>query len=210
MATRFPNAPARIAALPIDKRGFPVPWFVAWVDGEPIFPAMDGEKLAGAIRHESCWVCGQRLGRFKVFVIGPMCVANRISSEPPSHDECARFAALNCPFLANPNMKRVPQERYGGGVSAGVMIERNPGVTALVTCEGPVRWHRDGPGVLFHVEPISRVEWFARGREATRAEVEESFDSGLPALRQMAEREGAGALSFLAKREAEARALFPC
>lgn len=208
--SRFPDAPDRIRSLPLDSRGFPVPWFVDWDKGEPVFPAMDPANLASAIRNDLCWVCGGKLGRHRVYVIGPMCVANGISSEPPSHLECAEFAARNCPFLANPNMKRVPRERYGGcDTGAGVMIPRNPGVTALVTSEGRTRWFRDGPGVLFRVEPISRVQWFACGREATRREVEESFDSGLPALQQMAEAEGRLAVMALERRVTNARALFP-
>lgn len=209
--TRFPDAPERIKALPVDHRGFPVPWFVAWQDGQPVFPAMDPDKLARAVRHERCWVCGEPLGRNRVYVIGPMCVANKVSSEPPSHQDCARFAAINCPFLANPNMKRVPLAKHGGCTEnvAGTMIERNPGVTALVTVTGPIRWFRDGPGVLFKVEPIIAIEWFGKGRAASRAEVVESFDSGLPILREMAQREGNAAMAQLAKAEAAARALFP-
>lgn len=209
--TRFPNAPDRIRALPLDSRGFPVPWFVAWQDGEPIFPAMDPEKLAKAVKQSRCWVCGEPLGRFKVYVIGPMCIANRISSEPPSHLDCARFAAENCPFLANPNMKRVPTGKYGGCTDnvAGIMIDRNPGVTAVAICQGPTIWFRDGPGVLFRVEPLDCVEWWARGRLATRAEVEAAFDSGLPILEEVAAQEGPEALRDLAMKAAQARALFP-
>jgi hypothetical protein len=157
------------------------------------------------------WVCGQPLGRYKVYVVGPMCIANRVSSEPPSHLDCARFAAENCPFLANPNMKRVPIEKYEGTTEnvAGIMIPRNPGVTAVATCEGPLIWHRDGPGVLFDVAPIISVEWWGRGRLATREEVVEAFDSGLPILRDMAAQEGPAALAHLAECEASARALFP-
>jgi ferredoxin len=207
--SRFPAAPPRIAALPLDHRGFPVPWFVAWQDGKPVFPAMDGEKLIAAIRFGHCWVCGQPLGRHKVYVIGPMCIANRISSEPPSHLECARFAAQHCPFLANPRMGRVPKDKYGTVEPAGIMIQRNPGVSALATVEGQVRWHRDGDGILFDVVPISAIEWWAEGRAATRAEVERSFESGLPALEELAAQEGRAAMVALAKNADQARQLFP-
>lgn len=208
--SRFPNAPDRIKALPIDRRGFPVPFFVGWQDGEPVFPAMDPEKLLAAIKREVCWVCGQPLGRHRVFVIGPMCVANRVSSEPPSHQECARFAAENCPFLANPRMGRVPRERYGGEDPAGIMLDRNPGVTALAYTEGRTKYFNDGKGgVLFEVAPILRVEWWASGRAATHAEVAESFNSGLPNLQRLANEEGPAAIAALARREREARALFP-
>jgi hypothetical protein len=48
--------------LPVDERGFPVPWFVAWFDGKPEFRAMDGLKWIRAVREHLCWVCGGRLG----------------------------------------------------------------------------------------------------------------------------------------------------
>lgn len=46
--------PARMRDLPIDDRGYPVPWFVAWVDGKPEFRAMDQEKFIRALREKLC------------------------------------------------------------------------------------------------------------------------------------------------------------
>jgi hypothetical protein len=93
--------------LPIDERGYPVPWFVAWLpDGKPEFRAMDRTKWFRAIREKLCWVCGGKLGVNVCFVAGPMCGINRTSSEPPSHLECARYSSRNCPFLNNPRMVR--------------------------------------------------------------------------------------------------------
>src|SRR4051794_7295681 len=92
---------------------------------------MDAEKLALAHNQKRCWVCGEPLGAFKTFVIGPMCAINRTSAEPPSHRECAEFSARTCPFLTKPRMRRnekaLPEER----TCLGFMIERNPGVTLL-------------------------------------------------------------------------------
>ncbi len=48
--------PERIKALALDPvRGFPVPWFVAWVEGRPEFRAMDGEKFIRAILEKRCY-----------------------------------------------------------------------------------------------------------------------------------------------------------
>ena len=33
----LPPLPRRFLGLPIDDRGYPVPWFVHWVDGKPDF-----------------------------------------------------------------------------------------------------------------------------------------------------------------------------
>jgi hypothetical protein len=94
--------PSRMKTLPVDERGYPVPWFVDWVDGKPEFRAMDGNKWESAVRYRLCWVCGGTLGVNKSFVAGPMCGINRTSAEPPCHLECATWSARNCPFLKNP------------------------------------------------------------------------------------------------------------
>src|SRR5262245_26628589 len=123
--------PYRIAALKRDKRGFPIPAFVApYGDGEPKFEIVSGDHFKRCVKQDRCWICGAALNRMKTFVVGPMCCINRISPEPPSHYECAEFAALNCPFLSKPLAKRVP---LPGEITppAGIMIERNPGVAAL-------------------------------------------------------------------------------
>lgn len=185
--------PQRISRLPRDKRGFPVPWFVQWEDGKPLFPVMDPEKFRQAVTFNKCWVCGGPLGGFKAFVIGPMCVCNRVTSEPPNHLDCARFAALNCPFLANP---RVGRQLDGeevirrGAKVAGLMIERNPGVSCVWVTKG-FKLERHDNGYLFRIGAAEMVEFYALGRRATRAEVNESIRTGLPALLDMAAKDDA-------------------
>lgn len=75
------SLPVRMRTLPIDERGYPVPWFVAWVDGKPEFRAMDPNKFRRAIKEKLCWVCGNQLGVYMVFVAGCMCGINRTSTE---------------------------------------------------------------------------------------------------------------------------------
>lgn len=193
-ASRFPDLPAHMRGLATDKRGFPVPWFVPWIDGQPVFPAMDPEKRNRAARQRLCWVCGGPLRRVSVFVIGPMCIVNRISSEPPSHPACARFSARHCPFLSNPRMGRVGTEYKGHELTrdtAGFMIERNPGVTALwQTLDKRLVRLPDGKGDwLFSIGSLHYLEWFCQGRPATRGEVLRSIEGGLPTLRALAESE---------------------
>ena len=127
----LPPLPVRIARLP-RHRGYPVPWFVAVIDGVPDFRIVGTNKIALAHTRQLCWICGERIGSFLAFTVGPMCAVNRISSEPPSHRECAEFAAVACPFLARPHMvRREAGKPEGATEPAGVSIRRNPGV-ALV------------------------------------------------------------------------------
>jgi hypothetical protein len=181
----LPPLPRRMQHLRIDDRGYPVPWFVAWIDGKPDFRVADGAKLAKALSGHNCWLCGEPVGRKATFVIGPMCAVNRTTAEPPCHHDCATYAATACPFLRLPKAKR--NERNlpeAGKLPAGEMIKRNPGVTLLWTTESyTVRQYSDGILFTLHGEPVS-VEWYAQGRPATREEVLESIDSGLPILQE--------------------------
>lgn len=187
--------PDRMKALPLDDRGYPVPWFVAWQDGRPEFRAMDPKKFVAAIKQKLCWVCGERLGANLCFVAGPMCGINRTSSEPPSHLECARWSAKNCPFLSNPRMIRREDEQINNDRlrenAAGFAFTRNPGVAMLwVTRQFEVFKTEKGP--LIQMGEPQSVEWFACGRVANRSEVQESIESGLPNLEAIAKLERGG------------------
>lgn len=189
----LPPLTPRIARLPVDERGYPVPFFVQWVDGanaptpagvgRPEFRMMDGQKWVRCMKENLCWVCGESLGRYKAFPIGPMCCVNRVTSEPPSHLDCAQWSVRGCPFLSKPNMVRREDEltRQNKPNVAGVMIERNPGVMAIWVSK-TYKTFKAPNGYLLRIgDPVS-VEWFTLGRPATRAEALKAIDDGLPAL----------------------------
>lgn len=243
--TGLPELTERLSKLPVDERGYPIPWFVSWLDeslvslrdlppgavfkyggrlghkyqlleingdravfvnldnstrGEtvhvehavlktkPEFRLMDRKKLYQAVADNLCWVCGQVLGVHKTFVVGPMCTVNRVSSEPPSHHECATWSVKGCPFLTKPEMVRRQHDdlvEKTGATAAGVMVERNPGVTALWTVKDNFKLSVCSTGLLFEMGEPTCVEWYARGCLATRAEVEASVQAGLPAFKTL-------------------------
>lgn len=202
--------PVRMLSLPLDERGYPIPWFVARLpDGTPEFRAMDAAKWIAAVKQKRCWVCGMRLGAHLAFVAGPMCLINLTSSEPPSHLLCARWSAQNCPFLTRPRMVRrendLPAEVEP---PAGIGLTRNPGVCAVYVTGG-YQIFRDAQGKpLIRMNPdggrnrlaAPSVEWFSEGRAATRAEVRHSIEGGLPTLLGLAEAEGPEAVDELRAR----------
>jgi hypothetical protein len=187
--------PPQVVRLPRD-RGYPVPWFVAWVDGKPDFRVVDTPKIEKAMHQGRCWICGQFILGLRAFVVGPMCAINRISAEPPSHTRCASWAAQACPFLVRPHARR----REGGledhDEPAGTMIRRNPGVALVWVTSLTVVTPVDN-GLLFDIGTPSRVEWWCEGRRATTAEIMESIDSGLPLLWAEAEKDGPEAVDEL-------------
>lgn len=183
--------PDHVAELPTDHRGYPVPWFVATIDGKPDFRVIRPGGVAEALTESRCWICGQHLGAYMAFTIGPMCAVNRTTSEPPSHRDCAIFAAQACPFLSKPHMRRreagMPEEALD---AAGHGLKRNPGV-ALVWITKKYRPFRPhGGGMLLNVGEPTETLWYAEGRPATCAECVASIESGRPALQQMAAEEG--------------------
>jgi hypothetical protein len=213
--------PNQMSALPI-HRGYPVPWFVDWLpNGEPEFRAMDPAKWKRAVDRTDprCWVCGgpfkTRLGFLQTFAfaIGPMCAINRVSSEPPSHIECAEWSARNCPFLSRPHAKRRESGDLGSFENVpGVAITRNPGVSLIWKCTRYSIFN-DGKGKpLIEVGQLTQPPtWWAEGRPATRAEILASIESGLPLLEATITQEANqdAARAELYRRRDQALALLP-
>jgi hypothetical protein len=163
--------------LEVDKRGYPVPWFVQWIMDEPDFRVVSPRKFQMAVRFGYCWICGERLGARKTFVMGTLNILNRVTSEPACHIDCARFAAVACPFLA------IPQAQYReppqGATKLAEVTGRNPGVVALWTTKTfKMVPAGEGKKLIVVSEPVA-VEWFAEGKHASRAQVRESLDEGL-------------------------------
>ena len=199
-------------SLPLDRHGRPIPWFVATLDDGTRDPRIaDSDRWADAVRFRLCWVCGQKLGRHLAFVIGPMCAVNRVSSEPPSHRDCAIYSARACPFLATPTMRRrtsnLPEHRESAG---GVALARNPGVALVWVTTGYHVERVDGGHLVFFDDP-TETQWYCEGRPATRAEVLASIDSGLPLLQAACQEDDdpQASLAALASQHEQALKLLP-
>lgn len=192
----LPERPARICRLPLDARGFPVPWFVHWNDdGTPDFRVVGPGKMQTGYRGQ-CWICGEQRGRYHAFVLGPMCGVNRVSAEPPAHLECAEYAVKACPFLTRPLAARNERGLEGMREPAGDMIKRNPGVT-LVWVTREFRAFKVDNGQLIRIGDPVQVQLWREGRAATRDEVDESVRTGLPLLAEPAAAQGPKAVAEL-------------
>lgn len=203
--------PDRLRSLPVDERGYPVPFFVAWIDGKPDHRIVDPMKFRTCIRKHRCWICGRSLGKFATFTIGPMCVVNKISGEPPAHQECARFAVQACPFLTLPRAVRRDAKLPAQHTVHPDMLVHNPGAMVLWTTD---EWD-EVPGMLADGAPVvafgepSRVSFWCQGRTATRGELLDAMAKGLPELQRMAQDEGGDAPARLARKVNDAMFWFP-
>lgn len=205
----LPSPPRHMVRLPRNPAGYPIVWFAADGTPDPDFRLIPPGKVEYAIRNRRCWICGLEVSRSATFVIGPMCAVNRTSSEPPSHHDCATYAAMACPFLATPERPRRTSGMEGTVPLAGTSINRNPGVVLLWTSRTYGHYAARGGGVLFDIGTPERVEWYCRGVSATRAEVQASIDSGLPVLEAAAAEDGPVAVAELALRVEALDALLP-
>lgn len=196
-----------------------MPFFVAWFkDGEecprrtpgakPDFRILGAGTREIAVKKRLCWVCGEPLGVHQVFAIGPMCAVNRTTMEPPSHRACVEYSAQACPFLTVPARRRneVGLEEIPHAV-AGEMIARNPGAIAL--WESSYRPFNAGNGWLIRLSEPTRVDWWARGRQATREEIEESIATGYPELMAKARLDGPESIAELERLRADAMRFLP-
>lgn len=201
--------PARLARRPVSERGFPVPWFVSFINGKWDFVNVDPRKIVEAHHRHLCFLCGETLGQFKAFVIGPMCAINRVTSEPPSHTQCAEYAVRACPFLAQPNMRRNDKAHLGKAEDIpGFAIEHNPGAV-LIWVTKSYRPMKVNGGALFQVGDPVEIHWYAEGRKATRAQIDAAIAKGLPLLRKKAEADGPEAIEELNSYIKRAEKLLP-
>jgi hypothetical protein len=164
-----------------------VPYFVAWKDGQPDFKTVDATRTITSYQDKLCFICGQRLGAYKAFVIGPMSMVNQVSAEPPSHVECAQYALRTCPFLVNSQRKRRPSYLFEGETfePGSVFFEHNPGVMALWVTK-TFRAQKQEDGLMFALGEPVELEWWCQGRMAGRAEVADAFERGVAALQTRA------------------------
>ena len=204
--------PDRMRRLPVDERGYPVPWFVAWIDGRPDHRIMDTPKWYVAMRKRRCWLCGGQLGKFATFVLGPMCMVNRTSAEPPCHLDCAKFAVQGCPFLSLPRAQYRSANLPANASANRDMLTHNPGAMVLWTCE---HWRqfdslddKDHHQLVTFGDPAG-VQCWTQGRRATRGEMLDAIARGLPKLQAIAEAEGADAPRRLARMVDEAMFWLP-
>jgi hypothetical protein len=178
----LPVVPPRMRNLPVSAEGAPVPFFAAWSNGAPDIAVVDAPKLVACHQNGWCSICGEPLGQYKAFVLGPLGSVNRKSYDAPAHIDCAKFAAVT--------------RKMGIGVAL-VWVTR---------CYSAV------PGRGYVMSKVGEPEqtfWYIDGRSANRQEVMESLQDALPALYEVAHAEGEVAVMELDTAVARASRYFP-
>ncbi len=167
-----PEIPTCMRNLPLDKRGIPIPWFVADpVPGQEIdLRVACGKKREHAVDWNLSWCCGVPLGKYRVFIGGPLALANRGFSDWASHEACAVYAAQICPFL-NGAMKKRPGKDYPEGTDLslpGFVTQTLPVTCLYYVSARPGTIRRNPDGIFLPGKP-SQMRFFKEGVEITHA-----------------------------------------
>jgi len=181
----LPEVPLRMRSLPVDSRGYPIPYFATSADGKSGLRGAHTAKLAECVYFKRCWLCGQALGRYKAFVVEPLRTISRLASEPPSHTDCAKFAAIAAPLLT------------GDSRAVAVWVTRD------------VKTIQQDDDLLFRMGDPEQAFWYAQGRLASRDEVRASFEAALPKLYDFASAAGDVAVMELDTKVARASRHMP-
>ena len=165
----FPRVPPQLRHLPLNSRGYPVPWFAVHPERVTV---LDPAKRRRAITERLCWICGRPLGhRLLCFVLGPAQAVTRVVQEPPSHPGCAWFAAKTCPFMLTADYR--PSD-----IDPAEHRLHNPGCFVVWRTDA---YAVDGEGRVL-IGPPETVTWFHQGRAATRTEVLDALEVYRPHL----------------------------
>lgn len=117
--------PPNIAALPKDRRGYPIP-FIVQIDpaGVPLFTVNDNGRQLECVFKKICPICGVRLSKQLWYVGGPKSAFHKYGCYHDSamHYECMAYALRVCPYLAmrgkRADMEKIlphMQKRMGSG-----------------------------------------------------------------------------------------------
>lgn len=132
------DIPKELSHLKIDERGYPIPYFVSFINGKTEFRFIDQQRLEMIISRKVCHICGKKLlaGAF-YFIAGPVGLKNRISTDAAMHRVCAEFSLRACPHLYLKKADRRDNDTLGKIISSHetAIIMDKPNELYLVKCD---------------------------------------------------------------------------
>lgn len=95
--------PPIMQKLPLDARGYPIPYVVLYDDkGCPHFKINDDKKVKECADKNLCTVCGTKMDRTSMWLIGGPGSAfhpRGMFVETPVHRDCGLYSLQTCPYL---------------------------------------------------------------------------------------------------------------
>lgn len=188
--------PERMEHLPLDHRGYPVPFNVAHdKDGKPLFAVNNPEKEMKCLTELRCPICGGDLhdedpnvGMW--FVGGPLSalVPGGSYLALPGHEECTRYAMKVCPYMAAPRygapigMHQLPEGMKGYDPSTPGLAQR-PAVHVRVHAFSYSVSGRQGPVgnlefILTPIKPFIDMDFWRHGEKISKREAQTLIRAG--------------------------------
>lgn len=165
------DIPKELAHLKIDHRGYPIPYFVSWINGKPEFRFLDVTRLQMIIERKVCHICGKKLPNDSFyFIAGPMGLQNKISTDAPMHRVCAEFSLVACPHLYRQKAER----RDNDPLAKTVVADRDkhdpgkPDTIFLVKCD-KIKVTREEGRPYIHFRPVSTEKYIYQNNTLTKS-----------------------------------------
>lgn len=176
--------PGRVAALPRDHRGYPIPFVVfREADGRPDFEVNNAALTWRCAEENLCHVCGQENEPHPWFGGGPgNALLNgdiAVYIDGPMHHDCLHYALQACPHLAGKLLKPVQLQAVtsrlaGQGVRTvdNTVIAGVPAVFVAVQAWAYAVTLRDEHLIYEVRKPFRKTEYWAHGVMLPRDEGE--------------------------------------
>jgi hypothetical protein len=191
------QVPERMAALPLDRRGYPVPVNVDRdKNGVPNFAVNNVETRHRLFKEDRCGICGGKLLRGRWAIGGPGSVLHPDGAllDPPMHHECATYAVQACPYLAIPaytkSVTRLKEDEIGlykgNLVHNPTKIGGRPDLFVLAMFIGQKLSLEPDGGIRSYKpkRPYRAMEYWQDGERMTDEEGQAAVDAYMEASRQ--------------------------
>lgn len=166
------DLPPRIAQLPKDHRGYPVPHIVMRDEnGKPLFAMNDLYVVQEAVKDNLCHICGQELDPNPWFTGGPgsaLLNGNHAAYfDGPMHYECMEFALRVCPYLTGRQERFIAAtlEKKMKARGSLVLEEPNvlPGMPDVFMAVQAHTWSYNGRNFLVP-RPVKKTQYWLNGQ----------------------------------------------
>lgn len=103
--------PSFLSHLPVDERGYPIPYFVPVEKGKPNFRLLSQKKQELCFKNDLCGICGKKLVKDSYYIIGgPKTLASAVTVDPFMHKDCATYSMGSCPHMFYERTKRADMD----------------------------------------------------------------------------------------------------
>lgn len=186
----LPEMPAKLRQRPKFK-GMPIP-FTTFVmpDGTPDFKVVDEYNRLLCIERRRCGLCGQDLkfGKPMVFIGGNQSCESGMFIDPAMHEECAKYAAKVCPYLAVTQKHSERESPNAMAEYAGATADRPAGM-GIYYCNG-YQAIASGDAIYIRAHQATKIDYDTIPVAPERSD-------GRPKMETPAEPAGPQALDFV-------------